>query len=60
MHEMRTRDGIPGEAERPATAHMREVRFEEYREGIFDVCGQVRNFIVQLKLPDGHVPALMI
>ena len=37
------------------------MRIEGHGEGLFDVCGKVRNVVVlKLKLPDGNLPALLI
>jgi hypothetical protein len=56
MQEMRTRYGVPGKIERPAATRVRELRFDEYREGLLDLRCQVRP-VLNFKLSDRNLPA---
>lgn len=60
MQQVRTCDVVSGEAERPPSARVREVRFEGHGEGLFNIRRQVGNVVIlQLKLPDRNLPAFM-
>jgi len=60
MQQVRTCHVVPGKAERPPSARVREVRFEGHGEGLFDIRRQIGNVVIlQFKLPDGNLPAFM-
>lgn len=59
MQPMRARDVVPGETERPTAARMREVPVEGHGEDLLNVCGQVGNVLLVVKLPDWNLFALV-
>jgi len=60
MQQVRTRDGLPGEAARPLSARVRKVRFKGHGEGLLDVRGEVGNVVLlRIELSNRNLPAFM-